>query len=93
MLNLLAAGATYVFPGLLASKLVKNAISIINSTNSLILTKNITMVVVDCCTLPPHRLAYYCLVGSASIGTSILSLNPVTIVSAIYIITEIYDNY
>lgn len=52
MLNLITAGATYLFPGGRALKLVKNGINISNSTNPLILTKNITLTVVDCCTPP-----------------------------------------
>ena len=41
MLNLIAAGATYLFPGGRALKLVKDGINVTNSTNPLILTKNI----------------------------------------------------
>ena len=40
MLNLIAAGATYLFPGGRALKLVKDGINVTNSTNPLILTKN-----------------------------------------------------
>lgn len=47
MLNLITAGVTYLFPGGRALKLVKNGINISNSTNPLILTKNITLTVVD----------------------------------------------
>ena len=41
MLNLIATGATYLFPGGRALKLVKNGINITSSTNPLILSKNI----------------------------------------------------
>lgn len=43
MLNLIVTGATYLFPGgRRALKLVKDGINVTNSTNPLILTKNIT---------------------------------------------------
>ena len=47
MLNLITTGVTYLFPGGRALKLVKNGINVTNSTNPLILTKNITLMVVD----------------------------------------------
>ena len=53
MLNLITAGAAYLFPCGRALKLIKNGVNITNSTNPLILTKNITLMVVDCCTPPP----------------------------------------
>ena len=56
MLNLIAAGASYLFPSGRALKLVKDGINVTNSTNPLILTKNITLIVVDCLTPPPVRL-------------------------------------
>ena len=57
MLNLITAGATYLFPGGRALKLVKNGINVTNSTNLLIITKNITLIVVDCCTPDWQRIA------------------------------------
>ena len=48
MLDLITTGATYLFSGGRSVKLVKNGINISNSTNPLILTKNITITVVDC---------------------------------------------
>ena len=65
MFNLITAGATYLFPGGWALKLVKNGINISNSTNPLILTKNITLTVVDCCTPPPIRLVAPVTIGCA----------------------------
>ena len=53
MLNLITTGASYIFPGGRALKLVKNGIIISNSTNILVLTKNITLTVIDCYTPPP----------------------------------------
>lgn len=92
MLNLIAAGATYLFPGGRALKLVKDGINVTNSTNPLILTKNITLIVVDCCTPPPVRLAAHCVGAVSLIAASVVSPNPVTIGSAIHVVTEIYEN-
>ena len=91
MLNLITAGATYLFPGGRALKLVKNGINISNSTNPLILTKNITLTVVDCCTPPPVRLVAHCVGAGAVIAASVASPNPVTIGSAIHLVSEIYE--
>jgi len=41
MLNLIVAGASYLFPGGRALKLVKDGINVTNSTNPLILTKTL----------------------------------------------------
>ena len=92
MLNLIAAGATYLFPGGRALKLVKDGINVTNSTNPLILTKNITLIVVDCCTPPPVRLAAHCVAAGSFVVASVVSPNPVTIGSAIHVVTEIYEN-
>jgi hypothetical protein len=63
-----------------------------NSTNPLILNKNITLTVLDCCAPPLVRLAAHCLGAGAVIAASVVSLNPVTIGSVIHLVTEIYDN-
>jgi len=86
MWNLIATGTTYLFPGGRALKLIKNGVNIPNSTNPLSLTKNITLTVIDCCTPPPIRLAAHC------IAASVVSPNPITIGSAVHLVTEIYDN-
>lgn len=54
--------------------------------NPLILTKNITLTVIDCCTPPPIRLAAYCIGTGTMMITSIVSFNPVTIGSAIHLV-------
>ena len=84
---------TYMFPGGRAFKLVRNEVNITNSTNPLILSKNITLTVIDCCTPPPIRLAAHCIGAGALIAASIASPNPVTVGSSIHLITEIYDNF
>ena len=92
MLDLIATGATYLFPGGRALKLVKDGINVTNSTNPLILTKNITLIVVDFCTLPPVRLTAQCVAARSLIAASVVSPNPVTIGSAIHTVTEISEN-
>lgn len=72
-------------------KLIKNGVNITNSSNVLILTKNITLTVIDCCTPPPVRLAAHCIGAGAVVAASVASPNPVTIGSAIHLITEIYE--
>ena len=74
---------TYVFLGGQTLKLIKNGINITNSSNPLILTKNIT--IIDCYSPPLVRLTAQCIVAS------IASPNLVPISSAIYLVIEIYE--
>ena len=83
---------TYVFPGGRMLKLVKSGVNITNSTNPMVLTKNITLTVIDCCTLPPFRLVAHCLSAGALIGAFVVAPNPVTVGSSIHILAEIYEN-
>ena len=92
MYQIIAGAATYLFPGGRTLKLIKNGVNITNSTNPLIITKNVTLTVVDCCAPPPVRLAFHCTAVVATIGASIVAPNPVTIGSAVHLVTEIYDN-
>ena len=89
---MLADYFTFMFPGGRALKLVRSGFSITNSTNPLVLTKNITLTVLDCCAPPPLRLAAHCISAGALIAASVAAPNPVTIGSSIHIITEIYEN-
>lgn len=91
MLDLITNEATLLFPGARALKLVKNGVNITNFTNPLVLTKNITLTVLDCCAPPPVRLAGHCVAAVALIGASVAAPNPVTIGSSIHIVTELYD--
>tara|TARA_Y100000385_G_scaffold18768_1_gene18818 strand:- start:14507 stop:14788 length:282 start_codon:yes stop_codon:yes gene_type:complete len=91
MIGLISESFTYLFPGGRALKLIKNGVNITNSSDVLILTKNITLTVIDCCTPPPVRLAAHCIVAGAVVAASVASSNPVTIGSAIHLITEIYE--
>lgn len=59
--GLIATAGTYLFPGGRALKLVKNAGNITNTTNPLILPKNITLTVLRCCAPRPVRLAAHCI--------------------------------
>jgi hypothetical protein len=92
MYQIIAGAVTYLFPGGRTLKLIKNGVNITNSTNPLIITKNITLTVIDCCAPPPVRLAFHCSAVVATIGASIVAPNPVTIGSAVHLITEIYEN-
>mgnify|MGYP003497595190 FL=1 len=85
-------GITYLFLGGRALKLFKNGVNLTNSTNPLMVTKNITLTVLDCCAPPPVRLVTHCIGAGAVIAASVASPNPVTIGSAIHLISEIYDN-
>ncbi len=93
MLDLLTTGITYLFPNGRALKLVKNDVNITNSTNPLILAKNTTLTVLDCCAFPPVRLAAHCIAAESVIAASVVTSNPVTIGSAVRFVTEIYENY
>ena len=92
MWDIIAAGGTYMFPGGRALKLIKNGVNVTNSTNPLVLTKNITLTVLDCCAPPPIRLAAHCIGATAVMAASVASPNPVTIGSTIHLISEIYEN-
>ena len=90
--GLIVKGVTYLFPGELALKLVKNGLNRINSTNPLILTKNITLTVLNCCAPLLVKLVANCLGVGTLIVVSVTSLNPATIGLAIHLVTEIHDN-
>ena len=85
-------GITYLFLGGRALKLFKNGVTLTNSTNPQMVTKNITLTVLDCCAPPPVRLVAHCIGAGAVIAASVASPNPITIGSAIHLISEIYDN-
>ena len=91
MLNFISEALTYVFPGGRVLKLVKGGVNITSSTNPLILAKNITVTVVECCSPPPIRLAAHCIGATTVIVASIASPNPVTIGSAIHLVGELYE--
>ena len=67
MLGFFTESLTYLFPGGRTLKLIKNGVSITNSSNPVVLAKNITLTVVDCCAPPPLRLAAHCVAASASL--------------------------
>jgi len=91
MLGLITGSLSYMFPGGQALKLIKGGVNVTNSSNPLILAKNITLTVVDCCSPLPIRLAAHCIGAGAVIPASIASPNPVTIGSAIHLVKEIYE--
>ena len=73
-------------------KLVNSAVNITNSTNPMVLTKNITLTVIDCCAPPPLRFVAHCVAAGSLIGASVVAPNPVTVGSSIHILTELYEN-
>jgi hypothetical protein len=92
MFQILSSASTYFFPSVQSLKLLTNGANITNSTNLLVVTKNITLTVVDCCAPPPIRLAFHCAGAAITIGASIAVPNPVTIGSTIHLLSEIYKN-
>lgn len=91
IINLTGGAFTFLFPGARTVKLIKNAVNVTNSQNPLTLTTNITPTIVDCCTPPPVRLVAHCTTGVVLIVAANVSPNPLTISSAVYLITEIYN--
>jgi len=49
-----------LFPVLRAIKLLRTSANLTNSTSPLVIAKNITLAIVDCCTPPPVRLVAHC---------------------------------
>lgn len=92
MFHFIPMGASFLFPLGRALKLFKNGVNLTNSTSPLMVTKNITLTVIDCCAPPPVRLAAHCIAAGAVIAASMTCPNPVTIGSAVHLISEIYDN-
>ena len=93
MLDLIAEGAAWLFPGVQTAKLIKSGVNVTSSTRLLVFIKNITLVIVDCCTPPPVKLAAHCVAAGSLIVASVINPNSITIGSAIHVVTEIYDNY
>jgi len=79
---------TYLFLCGRALKLIRNGDSITNSSNPLILTKNMTLTVIDCCTPPPVRLVAHCIAAVAVIVAFVTSPNPIIVGSAINLVTN-----
>ena len=63
MFQIISAAVPYLFPCGRTLKLVKDGVNITNSTNPVILAKNINLTVLDCCAPPPVRLAFHCTAG------------------------------
>ena len=80
-----------LFPFGRTFKLVKMGISISNSTSPLVLTKNITLVIIDCRTPPPLKLAAHCVAAGSFVIASAVAPNPVTIGATVHIVSELYE--
>lgn len=90
--NLIPAAADIIFPSFRAAKLIRAGANVTNSTNPLVITKNVTLLVVACCSPPPVRLAAHCIAAGALIVASVVSPNAITFGSTIHVIKEIYDD-
>ena len=91
-MGLILKSLNYIFPLGRFVKLTSDGINITNSTNPVTLGKNITLTIIDCCAPPPIRLAAHCIAGGFTIAGAFMLPNPLTVGSAIHIVTEIYDN-
>jgi Na+-translocating ferredoxin:NAD+ oxidoreductase RnfE subunit len=81
-----------MFPLLRIAKLAKSGFAITSSTNPVILAKNVTLTVIDCCAPPPVRLAAHCVAAASLVVTSFMAPNAFTVGAAAHMISEIYDN-
>jgi len=81
----------YVFPGVRGVKLIESTVNVTNSANPIVLTKNVTLAIIDCCAPLPFRLTAHCIGAGAVLAMSITSPNPITVGSALHIFKELYD--
>ena len=89
--NLIRLSIRYAFPCGRAGRLYTAGLKISNSTNPLIIIKKTTLLVTDCWTPPPVRLAAHCVAAGSSIIASFITPNPVTIGSAIDFVRTLYE--
>ena len=64
---------SYIFPAGQAIRLAKTGARLTNSSNPQAIAINVTLTVIDCCLLPPARLAAHCVGAGAAIAASCLS--------------------
>ena len=88
MLNLI----NYIFLAGRILRLTKDAANMTSSANPLVLIKNVTLVAIDCCLPLQIKLTIHCIAAASLLEASVVSPNPVTVGSAIHIISEIYEN-
>jgi len=85
----------YVFPCGKILKLARSAVNITESKNPIILAKNVTYIVIDCCTplpiRPPLKLALKCLAAGASLGVTLVQPNPTSAGAAVHFILDLYE--
>jgi hypothetical protein len=79
------------FPGARTLRLLKEVVDTTNSTSPIKIATNVTLVVADCCMPPPARLAVRCTAAGSLIWLSFTAPNPITIGSALHMVTEIYE--
>lgn len=83
--------AENTFPVFRMLKLTRKAVKVCNSTNPVVLAKNITLTVIDCCCPAPLRLAAQCIGLGALIVSTATTCNPFSLGAAIHLMTEIYE--
>lgn len=79
------------FAGLIL-KLPKNGVKITNSSNLLIISKNVTLTVLDCCLPSPICLIDHCVDTALVIEASLINPNFAMISRVIHLVSEIYEN-
>jgi len=78
------------FPAVRTSQLLYKTGKLVNSSDPLLLTTNITLTVVECCCPPPLRLASQCLSIVTLVGASWAFSNPTTIGCTVSLLSGLY---
>ena len=88
---MMGEGSDYFFPGGRIVKIINITRTATNSSNPLVIAKNLTLTVADCCLPPPLRLAAHCVAASSLVTASILYPNPATIGSSVHVVAELFE--
>jgi len=80
-----------IFSSIRVINLINLVVNLTKLTNSILLTKNITLTFIDSNSQLPVKLIAYCMSASLFIDVSILSPNPVTISSGFSVISQLYE--
>ena len=81
---------TAAFPAVRTSQLLWKTGKLVNSSDPILLTTNITQTLVECCCPPSLRLASQCLSIVTLLGASFVSPNPATIGCTISMVSDLY---
>lgn len=91
MLPIIDAVIPYMFPVFRAKSLFDKATVITNSTNPVVLAKNITLTVVDLCCPPQLKVAARCVALGAFLISTATCPTPLNTGVVLHMISEIYD--